>query len=305
MKIINIIILLSICTGQDSLKAPDLNTLMNAIKDSSGGLLRLSEPMDVQDLFPNEKSDPFIKPLFPHEIEAIKKKANDFEPEPNSESDIVILETSMGTMKLRLFPDIAPEHCRNFKKLSNSGFYDGTTFHRIIPDFMIQGGDILSRDSDKGNDGTGSPGWTVKAEFNSIKHKRGILSMARSRDPNSAGSQFFICVSDAFHLNGAYTAFGEVIENIEVIDKIVNSPTDYSQVKIACKTKIPDGSDPKKWVTLTDPKTKKRLYAHIPPNETASSFRHKMKKELMSDNPVFPIRMKKVRVVDATTNNEQ
>ena len=83
----------------------------------------------------------------------------------------------------------------NFKKLCNSGFYDKTSFHRVIKDFMIQGGDILSRDSNRENDGTGSPGWTVKSEFSSLKHKRGIVSMARSNDPNSAGSQFFICVT--------------------------------------------------------------------------------------------------------------
>ena len=101
--------------------------------------------------------------LFPHEIEAIKLKAKDYIPEPVSEDDIVILETNRGTMKLKLFPDVAPNHCINFKKLANSGFYDKTAFHRIIPGFMIQGGDINSRDNDPKNDGHGGPGWTVDA----------------------------------------------------------------------------------------------------------------------------------------------
>ena len=109
---------------------------------------------------------------------------------------VFVMETTEGIMKLKFLPDVAPKHCYNFKKLANSGFYDGTKFHRVISDFMIQGGDILSRDGRKDNDGTGNPGWTVDAEFNDTKHERGILSMARSpQGPNTAGSQFFICVS--------------------------------------------------------------------------------------------------------------
>ena len=106
--------------------------------------------------------------LFPHEIEAIKQKAMDYNPEPATIDDIVVLETNRGTMKLKLFPDVAPKHCENFKKLANSGYYDRTAFHRIIPGFMIQGGDINSRDTDPKNDGLGGPGWTVDAEFSNI-----------------------------------------------------------------------------------------------------------------------------------------
>ncbi len=136
------------------------------------------------------------------------------------------METTKGTMKIRFFPDVAPKHCENFKRLANSGFYDGTLFHRVIPGFMIQGGDILSRDANRANDGTGGPGWTIPAEFNKKYHEKGILSMARSNDPNSAGSQFFICADRAAHLDGKYTVFGEVIENTDVIDAIVNTPRD-------------------------------------------------------------------------------
>ena len=140
-------------------------------------------------------------------INKIKLNSKNYIPKEVSSNDIAILETSKGIIKIKFFDDIAPNHVLNFKKLCNSGFYDKTGFHRVIKDFMIQGGDILSRDSNRENDGTGSPGWTVKSEFSSLKHKRGIVSMARSNDPNSAGSQFFICVKDAPWLDGKYTVF--------------------------------------------------------------------------------------------------
>ena len=235
--------------------------------------------------------------LFPHEIEAIKQKAKDYTPEPVSEDDIVILETNRGTMKLKLFPDIAPNHCKNFKKLANSGFYDKTTFHRIIPGFMIQGGDINSRDNDPKNDGHGGPGWTVDAEFNEISHKRGILSMARSTDPNSAGSQFFICVADAPHLDGQYTVFGEVIEKVHIVDHIVNTPTEYDQAIRLSKESIPEGEDPDNWITLKDPKTKKKLYSKIPQYKKKSDYEYEMRNKIKSDKPSLVLTIEKVRVI--------
>ena len=120
----------------------------------------------------------------------------------------------------------APGHVKNFKDLANKNFYDGTTFHRVIPGFMIQGGDPNSKSDNRSSHGTGGPGHSIDAEFNDTKHQRGVLSMARSQDPNSAGSQFFICVKDAFFLDGQYTAFGKVIEGMDVADKIVNEARD-------------------------------------------------------------------------------
>jgi len=235
--------------------------------------------------------------LFPHEIEAIKQKAKDYTPEPVSEDDIVILETNRGTMKLKLFPDVAPNHCKNFKKLANSGFYDKTAFHRIIPGFMIQGGDINSRDNDPKNDGHGGPGWTVDAEFNEISHKRGILSMARSADHNSAGSQFFICVADAPHLDGKYTVFGEVIEKVHIVDHIVNTPTEYDQAIRMSKESIPKGEDPDNWITLKDPKTKKKLYSKIPQYKKKSDYEYEMRNKIKSDKPSLVLTIEKVRVI--------
>ena len=137
-----------------------------------------------------------------------------------------VIETKFGKIELEFFPDIAPNHVDNFIELAKKGFYDGTLFHRVIPGFMIQGGDPNSKDRDKSKHGMGSPGHTVKAEFSDKKHERGIVSMARSSHPDSAGSQFFICVSDALFLDYKYTAFGKVVSGMEVADKIVSQPRD-------------------------------------------------------------------------------
>ena len=143
-----------------------------------------------------------------------------------SDRQIAVIETNFGNIVIQLFPDVAPGHVENFVKLAQDGFYDGTTFHRVIPDFMIQGGDPNSKDEDRSNDGQGGPGYTINAEFSDAPHKRGILSMARAQDPNSAGSQFFIVVKDSNFLDGQYTVFGEVIEGMDVADKIVNVKRD-------------------------------------------------------------------------------
>jgi len=137
-----------------------------------------------------------------------------------------VIETTHGKIVLNLLPDIAPETVRNFIKLAKSSFYDGTLFHRIIPGFMIQGGDPNSKQLDKRKWGIGGPGYTIKAEFNPRSHLRGVVSMARAMDPDSAGSQFFIVTTDSTFLDRQYTAFGEVIEGIEIADKIVNLQKD-------------------------------------------------------------------------------
>lgn len=137
-----------------------------------------------------------------------------------------VIETKFGDIELRFFPDDAPKHVDNFLTLAKSGFYDGTIFHRVIPGFMIQGGDPNTKGTDKSLYGTGGPDHSVPAEFNKRSHKRGILSMARSQDPNSAGSQFFIVVQDSKFLDEQYTVFGEVIKGMEIADKIVSQKRD-------------------------------------------------------------------------------
>ncbi len=138
----------------------------------------------------------------------------------------VNIETKLGNMEVSFFPDIAPNHVSKFIELIKKGFYDGTTFHRVIPGFMIQGGDPNSKSPDRSKHGMGGPGYTIKAEFSNRNHKRGTLSMARAQHPDSAGSQFFICVADASFLDRQYTIFGEVVSGMEVADKIVNQPRD-------------------------------------------------------------------------------
>ena len=154
-----------------------------------------------------------------------------------------IIETGKGKMIVKFFPDIAPKHVESFKALIDQGYFNGTTFHRVIPGFVIQGGDPNSKDDDRSNDGMGGHAgkyfgigdennpetWTVPAEFNEKPHKRGILSMARSQNPDSGGSQFFVCVDNVPQLDNNYTVFGEVISGLEVIDKIVNSSTPGTQ----------------------------------------------------------------------------
>jgi peptidyl-prolyl cis-trans isomerase B (cyclophilin B) len=152
-----------------------------------------------------------------------------------------VIETKFGNIELGFFPDVAPEHVKNFIDLAKKGFYDGSTFHRVIPRFMIQGGDPNSKKPDRSRHGTGGPGYTIKAEFNEKPHLRGTLSMARASHPDSAGSQFFICVADSPFLNRNYTVFGEVISGMEVADKIVSQPrdkTDNPNERIEMKVKV-------------------------------------------------------------------
>ena len=145
-----------------------------------------------------------------------------------AETARAVIETRFGEIEIELLPDQAPGHVKNFVDLARRGFYDGTTFHRVIPGFMIQGGCPNTKDAQasKARHGTGGPGYTIKAEFNDTSHKRGIVSMARSQDPNSAGSQFFVCVADSKFLDRQYSAFGRVVRGMEVADKIVNTPRD-------------------------------------------------------------------------------
>ena len=139
----------------------------------------------------------------------------------------VNIETNHGNISFNLLPELAPETVRSFVKLASDGFYDGTLFHRVIPGFMIQGGDPNTKDPNmKSQWGMGGPGFNVKAEFSSRSHLRGIVSMARAMDPDSAGSQFFIVTKDSTFLDREYTVFGEVTEGMDVADKIVSLDRD-------------------------------------------------------------------------------
>ncbi|OGP87540.1 MAG: peptidylprolyl isomerase [Deltaproteobacteria bacterium RBG_16_47_11] len=153
------------------------------------------------------------------------KKFSSEEVKKMSEQQAII-RTKLGDITLKFFPEVAPNHVNNFIEFAKEGFYNGTIFHRVVPKFVIQGGDPNSKNPDRSKHGMGGPGHDVKAEFNNNPHKRGTLSMARSAHPDSAGSQFFICVAAAPFLDGKYTVFGEVVKGIEVVDKIVSQPRD-------------------------------------------------------------------------------
>jgi cyclophilin family peptidyl-prolyl cis-trans isomerase len=140
------------------------------------------------------------------------------------ENKVAEIHTSAGQIDIRFYPDVAPNHVKNFIDLAEKGFYNGTKFHRVIPDFMIQGGDPNTKTGDTSMWGTGGSGTNVKAEFNRVPHTRGIVSMARSGHPDSASSQFFIMVADYPSLNGQYSVFGRVTKGMEVADKIVSAP---------------------------------------------------------------------------------
>ncbi len=144
----------------------------------------------------------------------------------NNTTNTANIETSQGQIKIQFLPDVAPKHVENFQDLAKKGFYDGVTFHRLVKGFVIQAGDPNTKnDSNREAWGTGGPGYTINQEFNNIPHERGIVSMARTMDPNSAGSQFFIVLNDSKFLDNQYTVFGKVIEGMDVVDKIANVST--------------------------------------------------------------------------------
>jgi peptidyl-prolyl cis-trans isomerase B (cyclophilin B) len=141
-------------------------------------------------------------------------------------NEVAVIKTSAGEMVVEFWPDVAPKTVENFTTLTKKRFYDGTCFHRIVKGFMIQGGDPLTKDLNREDEwGTGGPGHRVKAEFNARSHERGVLSMARSSDPDSAGSQFFICLGNASFLDRQYTAFGKLIKGDDVLGRIGETPT--------------------------------------------------------------------------------
>jgi peptidyl-prolyl cis-trans isomerase B (cyclophilin B) len=148
---------------------------------------------------------------------------------PAPANEVAVLKTSYGDMTIAFWPDVAPKTVENFKKLARAKFYDGTAFHRIIKGFMVQGGCPNTKKGESGMPGTGDPGYKIKAEFNPKSHVRGVISMARSQHPDSAGSQFFICHGDARFLDRQYTAFGELVAGDDVLERLATVPTGGSE----------------------------------------------------------------------------
>ncbi len=179
--------------------------------------------------------------IFPGFSEEVRNKTFTAEEIKTMQATSAVIQTRFGDITLKFFPDVAPNHVSNFIELAKSGFYNGTTFHRVIPNFMIQGGDPNTKSPDRSKHGMGDPGYRLKAEFSGKSHKRGIVSMARAADPDSAGSQFFICVTDTPFLDNKYTVFGEAVNGMDVADKIVSQqrdPRDNPVERIEIKVKI-------------------------------------------------------------------
>jgi cyclophilin family peptidyl-prolyl cis-trans isomerase len=177
---------------------------------------------------------PECPPLSEAEMDQMIKTVKSMPLEPVGKDEVAVLETSMGEMVIDFYEQKAPQHSAAFKRLVRAGYYDCTAFHRVVKGFMIQGGDLATRDTDPSNDGRGAgPGYTLQAEFNDLPHDKGVVSMARKGgDPNSAGSQFFICLSreKTRHLDGQYTVFGHLVEGMDVLERIGNVETVPSPV---------------------------------------------------------------------------
>lgn len=194
----------------------DAGAPTNAITSSSGSATSKTET----EAKVTPAAEPTAEPAAPA-VDPQKKVT------PGKGKDIAVITTSLGVIKFEFLTKLAPGTVKNFITLANKKFYDGTRFHRVIKGFMIQGGDPNTKPGNEGNGpaGTGGPGYQIKAEFNETRHVAGIVSMARSQDPDSAGSQFFIVHETAPHLDGQYTAFGKVIEGMDVVNKIAETPT--------------------------------------------------------------------------------
>ena len=253
--------------------------------------------IDNKSVIPNTRVEELY--ITDYDIKGIKFKSKNYVPKPVTENDIIIIDTNKGVMKFNFYNNEAPNHCNNFKKLANSNFYDGTLFHMLIPRFLVQGGDILSRDSDPDNDGTGSPGWIIKEEFNSNTHKRGILSMSRSRnDINSAGSQFFITLVDAPHLDSEYTVFGYLIEGDEVLRRIEKTTSDHDIAMRMSVLNIPENGNEEDWIEIINPLNNEVRYSKVPENFNKNTYKEEMQNRINNIyKPGSPIIIDSIRVI--------
>ena len=284
-------ILISLSFNADNSKPPnlDLRNFNQKIDD-----IKLNS---LNSLIPNYKNNNNVL-LLDHQIAAIKLKSSQYVPEPVKNNDKIFMYTNYGLIEFSFFLKDSPNHCLNFKKLANSKFYDQTLFHYVIPNFIIQGGDILTRNDDKYDDGQGGPGWTIDAESNELKHVEGTLSMFRTQnDPNSAGSQFFISLSENKSLDNNYTAFASIVKGMHVLLRISNVPSENRQAKLLCERSIPNDEDESEWVELWDPIQEINLSS-----KKQADFKKDEYKEIMQErlnnmfNPAIPIIIDSIRV---------
>ena len=287
--------------SQDNEAPPKLD-----LRNFNGTIKGLTMNNSPSSLLPKKNFEDFL--LFDNQIEEIKDRAKKFKPHPLKDNDIIIFNTNYGLLKFKFYSKESPFNCLNFKQLANSKFYDNTLFHQIIPKFIIQGGDILTRNHNPNDDGQGGPGWTINAESSNLKHRRGTLSMFRiPNKPNSAGSQFFISISDKESdnktLDDNYTIIAQLIEGDHVLSRISKIPSENTQAKLSCRASIPEGEDYGNWIELVDPLLKNILYCKVPSSEDKNSYLDNLRKMLNNIyKPGIPVIIDSIRVINEEDN---
>ncbi|MBI45162.1 MAG: hypothetical protein CMG66_03235 [Candidatus Marinimicrobia bacterium] len=252
----------------------------------------------IDNLLPDRSKENDVL-LLEHQIEAIKLAAKQFIPKPISNDDVIMLSTNLGLMKFKFYNKESPISSLNFKKLSNSKFYDKTLFHYVVPKFIIQGGDILSRNQNPDDDGQGGPGWVIDSDYNQLKHSRGTLSMVRMpNDVNSAGSQFFISLDSNSELDNKYVVFGYLIDGDHILSRIAKVSSEYKQAKLLCKTNVPEIENIEDWVKLYDPVLKENIYSKVPDSEDKNIYKEALQNKLNNIfKPGVPVIVDSIRIV--------
>ena len=300
--IIIVFFLVNFIYSEESEKAEipklDLRNFNSSINNLGGGV-------KLDNLLPDRSKENSII-LLDHQIEAIKLKAKGFEPKPVTNNDKIIISTNLGIMKFKFYNKESPINSLNFKKLSNSTFYDKTLFHYVVPKFIIQGGDILSRNQKPEDDGHGGPGWVINSDHSNLKHERGTLSMVRTRNnENSAGSQFFFSLNSNNTLDGQHTVFAYLIDGDYILSRIAKVSSEYQQAKLLCKINIPENEDLLNWVEVYDPILKTNIYSEIPIEQDKKSYKKVLQDRLNNIfRPGIPIIVDSIRVVDEKNINK-
>ena len=248
-------------------------------------------------LIPDGEDENSIR-IFDFQIDEIKENSKNFSPMPIDPNDVISIHTNFGLMQFQFYYEESPQNSLNFKKLANSKFYDKTLFHYVVPKFIIQGGDILTRNENKNDDGQGGPGWVIDAEYSDLKHSKGTLSMVRTpSNPNSAGSQFFISLSENKNLDNKYTVFGYLVDGEHILSRISQIISENGQAKLLCDTKIPSNENYDDWVELWDPLSKTNLFSKVQEGYKKDDFKDMMQERLNNIfRPGIPVIVDSIRV---------
>ena len=277
----------------DENKPPELD-----LRNFNGNINSSLFNSSLEYLIPKVQDENSIR-IFDFQIDEIKENSKNFEPTPVNPNDVIGIYTNFGLLQFQFYYEESPKNALNFKKLANSKFYDKTLFHYIVPKFIIQGGDILTRNDNKDDDGQGGPGWVIDAEYSDLKHSKGTLSMVRTpNNPNSAGSQFFISLSENESLDNEYTVFGYLIDGEHILSRISKIISENGQAKLLCKTKIPDNEEKDNWIEVWDPVSKTNLFSKVQEGYKKEDFKDMIQDRLNNIfRPGIPIIIDSIRVI--------